>query len=222
VTRRRTTDLDALLDVAEQLATVGDPEGLTLRRLATEARVSNGSIYHLFSSKDELLARVWIRAAHRLLAEQKTRVDQAVGNASSEADADDAVVVAALWPIEYAIEHPTTARLFFGQRRDQLFSPMNLPSEITDELAAIQKMFTGVLLTLSRARWKRADRAAVEAIAVCVVDLPGGLMQRRLATGEGVGPQLLTQVEVACRALLTLEPPSAHQKSRTTQEKKET
>ena len=58
--------LDRLLDVAEQFPP-GDPDGLTLRRLAAEAGVSNGSIYHAFSSKEELLAKVWVRAAWRLL-----------------------------------------------------------------------------------------------------------------------------------------------------------
>ena len=219
--RRRTTDLDALLDVAEQLATAGDPEGLTLRRLATEAGVSNGSIYHAFSSKEELLARVWIRAAHGLLTEQAARVEKAIANVSSSAQANDAVVSAAVWPVEFAIEHPATARLFFGQRRDQLFSTDGLPGDVTDELAAVQKAFTGVLTSLARARWGRTDRAAVDAVAVCVVDLPGGLMQRKLATGERLDPRLVTQVETACRALLTLEPaPAPPRRPRTTHQKK--
>jgi AcrR family transcriptional regulator len=220
VARRRTTDLDGLLDVAEQLATAGDPEGLTLRRLAVEAGASNGSIYHAFSSKEELLARVWIRAARRLLTEQTARVESAINSASSEEEAEDAVVSAALWPVEFALEHPSTARLFFGQRRDQLFSPRGLPSEITEELDDVQRLFTGLLITLARARWGRTDRVAVEAIAVCVVDLPGGLMQRKLVAGQALGPQLPTQIEAACRALLALElPPPPTRKSRTTQEK---
>jgi AcrR family transcriptional regulator len=204
--RPRTTDLDTLLDVAEKLATAGDPEGLTLRRLATEAGVSNGSIYHAFSSKEELLARVWIRAARRLLTEQTAQVETSLSAASSVEDVDDTIVEAARWPAEFAIEHPSAARLFFGQRRDQLFSPDGLSSEITDELAAIQEAFTGVLVMLARARWNRADRHAVEAIAVCVVDLPGGLMQRKLVTGQGIGPQVGVHIEAACRALLALEP----------------
>jgi AcrR family transcriptional regulator len=214
--RRRTTDLDTLLDVAERLATNGDPEGLTLRRLATEAGASNGSIYHAFSSKEELLARVWIRAARRLLTEQSARVERAVSSAASIDAADDAIVGAARWPVEFALEHPATARLFFGQRRDQLFSVDGLPSGITDELDAIQRAFTEVLVLLARARWNRADPIAVEWIAVCVVDLPGGLMQRKLVTGQSLGPQLTTQIEAACRSILALELPQAPARTRRT------
>ena len=64
-----------------------------------------------------------------------------MADASSVADADDAVVAAARWPVQFAIEHPTTARLFFGQRRDQLFSSHGLPSDVADELAAVQRAF---------------------------------------------------------------------------------
>ncbi len=62
--RPRTHDVDDLLDVAEQIVTDAGPSGLTLRGLASAAGVSNGSIYHAFSSKDELLARVWLRTGN--------------------------------------------------------------------------------------------------------------------------------------------------------------
>lgn len=218
--RPRTNDLDALLDVAEQLATAAGPGGLTLRGLADAAGVSNGSIYHAFSSKEELLARVWARAARRLLVEQGERVSVATDGPTSVARADDAVVAAALWPVEFATAHPAAARLFFGQRRDQLFSDDGLSAEVTDELEAVQAAFTQVLVVLARARWNRADRAAVETIAACVVDIPGGLMQRRLASGAPLDAQVAAQVEAACRAILALEPPPAPvRKSRSAQQK---
>ena len=205
--RPRTNDVDSLLDVAEQLATAGDPAGLTLRRLATEAGASNGSIYHAFSSKEELLARVWIRAAQRLLTVQRARVAEAIGIDPTPDQAADAVVAAAVWPVEFAVEHPAAARLFFMQRRDQLFSG-SLPAGVAEELDAIQGAFTEVLIMLARARWGRADRVAVETIASCVVDLPGGLMQRRLLNGEPLDDQIAAQIEAACRAILALEPPA--------------
>ena len=208
--RPRTHDLDTLLDVAEQIATSAGPSGLTLRRLAAEAGVSNGSIYHAFSSKEELLARVWARAAQRMLTAQGARVAAAkAGAPTAEAGAVDAVVAAALSPVDFAIEHPAAARLFFMQRRDQLFSE-NLPPSVVAELEAIQSTFTQLLIELARARWQRADRVAVDAIAACVVDLPGGLMQRRLLTGATLDDQTRAQIESACRSILALElpPPS--------------
>jgi AcrR family transcriptional regulator len=217
--RPRTNDLGTLLDVAEQIATSTGPSGLTLRRLAAEAGASNGSIYHSFSSKEELLARVWARAARRMLTALEARVSTVLtggmtGAPTEEASAIEAVVAAALAPVDFAIEHPCAARLFFMQRRDQLFSD-NLPQSASDELDAIQSTFTGVLIGLAQARWNRRDRLAVDAIAACVVDLPGGLMQRKLRAGATLDDQTRTQIEAACRAILALELPPPPPKTAT-------
>jgi AcrR family transcriptional regulator len=207
--RPRTHDLDSLLDVAEQVAGAEGPAGLTLRRLAAEAGVSNGSIYHAFSSKEELLARVWARAAGLLLGLQKARVEAALTNRrTNEASAIEAIVAVAVAPVDFAIDHPAGARLFFMQRRDQLVA-QNLSVSVADELAAIQADFTRLLIRLAQARWTRHDRIAVEAIATCVVDLPGGLMRRKLLTGIQVDSQTRAQIDAACRAILDLELPAA-------------
>jgi AcrR family transcriptional regulator len=207
--RPRTHDLGTLLDVAEHIATSTGPSGLTLRRLATEAGVSNGSIYHSFSSKEELLARVWARAAQRLLALLEARVTAAL---MEDPGATEAVVAAALSPVDFALDHPAAARLFFMQRRDQLLSE-DLPASAAAELEAIQSSFTKLLIRLAQARWNRRDRAAVDAIAACVVDLPGGLMRRKLLDGVALDDQTRAQIEAACRAILELEPPRPQQKA---------
>jgi AcrR family transcriptional regulator len=208
--RPRTRDLGTLLDVAEHIVTSTGPSALTLRQLAAKAGVSNGSIYHAFSSKEELLARVWARAAHRMLTALEARVTAAVTEAPTvEASAVEAVVAAALSPVEFAIEHPAAARLFFMQRRDQLLSE-TLPPSVSDELEAIQSEFTNLLIKLARARWNRRDGVAVDAIATCVVDLPGGLIRRKLLAGEALGDQTRAQIAVACRAILALELPPAY------------
>ena len=218
MTRPRSNDLGDLLDVAEQIVTAAGPTGLTLRRLASGAGVSNGSIYHAFSSKEELLARVWMRAAQRLTAMQAACVEAALaGGATDGTTAIEAVVAAALAPVDFAHAHPDAARLFFMQRRDQLFSE-NLPDDISADLEAGQQRFTGFLITLAQARWSRKDRLAVDAMASCVVDLPGGLMQRRLLSGASLDGQVRAQIEAACRAILALElpPPSRRTPSPTT------
>jgi hypothetical protein len=110
-------------------------------------------------------------------------------------------------PVDFAIDHPPAARLFFMQRRDQLVA-QDLPASVADELEAIQADFTRLLIRLAQARWARRDRIAVEAIATCVVDLPGGLMHRKLLTGIPVDSQTKAQIDAACRAILNLELPA--------------
>lgn len=203
--RPRLHSLDDLLDVAERLVTTGDPAGLTLRALATSAGASNGTIYHAFRSKEELLARLWLRAADRLGAIMAESL-RATGDGQDAAR--DAVVAVALAPVVLARRHPASAQLFFAQRSDQLFSADVAP-EIVDALAAQQTRFLGLLVDLARGVWDRKDRLAVEAVAACVVDVPGGLLRRSLLEGRGVDAATETRIEAAVRAVLAvpLDPP---------------
>jgi len=203
--RPRLHSVDDLLDVAEQLVTSGDPAGLTLRSLASSAGASNGTIYHAFSSREELLARLWLRSTARLGA----IMEEAVRSAGDGEEAElRAVVVVALSPIVLARRYPTSAQLFFGQRSDQLFSA-DLAPELLTALAAEQARFTGLLIMLAEGVWGRRDRIAVEAIAVCVVDIPGGLLRRPLLEGRGVDAVTERRIEAAVRAVLAipLDPP---------------
>lgn len=195
--RPRLHSLDDLLDVAERLVTSGDPTGLTLRGLAGAAGASNGTIYHAFRSKDELLARLWLRATTRLGA----IMEDAVRSADDEA-ARDAVVQVALSPVVLARTHPASAQLFFAQRSDQLFSS-DLAPEVLDQLAAVRKRFAGLLVTLADGVWGRTDRLAVEAITACVVDVPGGLLRRRLLEGRPADDATERRIEAAVRAILS-------------------
>lgn len=210
MSRQRLHTLDDLLDVAEQIVTSSDPSGLTLRSLAAAAGASNGTIYHAFGSKDVLLARLWIRSSSRL----SDLMAEAMGESAGSADAAevDAVVAVALAPVEFVRRFPASARLFFAQRRDQLFSD-DLPPEIEAEVAAVQQKFVALLITLARGVWDRGDRVAVEAIAVCVVDLPGGILRRRLLEDREVDAATAARLQAAVRAILAvpLEPRPARE-----------
>lgn len=196
--RPRLHELDDLLDVAERLVTGGDTAGLTLRGLAASAGVSNGTIYHAFSSKEDLLARLWLRAS--------TRLAQIIETALAETAHDDSaacVVAVALAPVRLARSHARSALLFFGQRSDQLFSA-DIPAELVTALAASQHRFVDLLQQLAGGVWQRRDRTAVDAITACVVDLPSGLIRRRLLAGLPLEPAIEQRIAAAVRAVLAL------------------
>lgn len=202
--RQRLHTLDDLLDVAEEIVTSGAPAGLTLRGLATATGASNGTIYHAFSSKDQLLAQLWLRAWGRL----NDHVNEAVeARAAADQAGEEAVVAAALAPVAFVQRFPNSARLFFAQRRDQLFSE-DLPPNLDAELQAVQKRFVELMITLAKGVWDRADRAAVEAIAVCLVDLPTGILRRRLLEGQEADDITRARLEAAVRAVLAVPLPA--------------
>lgn len=206
--RPRLHSLDDLLDVAEQLVTGGDPVGLTLRSLATSSGASNGTIYHAFRSKEELLARLWLRATARLGAIMEEALQSVGQTAHQSAAAQEAVVAVAVAPVVFTRRYPTSAQLFFAQRSDQLFST-DLAPDIVASLQVEQKRFTGMLIALAAAVWDRKDRFAVEAIAACLVDIPGGILRRALIEGRAVDDATERRIEAAVRAILAvpLDPP---------------
>jgi AcrR family transcriptional regulator len=208
--RSRLHSVDDLLDVAEQLVTTGGGAGLTLRGLASAAGASNGTIYHAFGSKEQLLARLWLRASSRL-GELMTAALASASTTTGPAG-HDAVVAVALAPAELARRYPASARLFFAQRRDQLFSA-ELPPDVEAELAAVQKRFVDLLVTLAKAVWGRRDRAAVDAITLCVVDIPSGILRRRILEDRGVDADTSDRLAAAVRAALALPlpPTRSHQ-----------
>lgn len=202
--RRRLHSVDDLLDVAEQLVTGGDPAGLTLRALAASAGASNGTIYHAFGSREELLARLWLRATERL----GVLLAEAVAAARDARSGADAVVAAALAPVAFTRAHPASAQLFFAQRSDQLFTA-DLPAALTDALAAERRRFAALLATLAQGVWQRRDRHAVAAVAACVVDVPGGILRRALIEHRTADAASERRIEAAVRAILALplDPP---------------
>lgn len=208
--RPRLHDIDELLDVAERLMADSGPASLTSRALATAAGVPNGTIYHAFGSRAELLARVWLRAAQRFLCLQDERVDAALAG-QDEPDlsaAVAAVVAAATTPLAFAERHPHAARLLFAQRRDHLLTP-ELPAALADELAGTDKHLVSLLIRLAYAVWRRRDAVAVEAVTACVVDLPTGLLRRQVAGPGPLDPQTHERLQAAVQAVLTLPLPPA-------------
>ena len=196
--RPRLHSLDDLLDVAEQIVVSGDPGGLTLRGLATTAGVSNGTIYHAFGSKEELLARLWLRASARLA---DLTVDAV--SATAAQDAASKVVAVATAPLRLAQRHPGSARLFFGQRSDQLFTA-EIPGELVSALAEQQQCFVSLLTGLADTVWQRRDRVAVDAITACIVDVPSGLVRRRLLSDQPLDATAEQRIDAAVRAVLAL------------------
>lgn len=205
--RPRLHTLEELLDAAEQLVTSGDPAGLTLRALATASGASNGTIYHAFRSKEDLLAQLWLRASARLGAIMVDAIET-----HSEAAPIDTVVAVALAPLTFTRQHPASAQLFFAQRSDQLFSG-DIAPELVDELLAERKRFVGMLISLARAVWDRKDRPAVEAITACVVDVPGGMLRRTFIDGGRIDTAVGDRIEAAVRAILAVPLPSTSRRN---------
>ncbi len=203
--RPRIHDPDAVLDAAEHLAARSGPAAVTIRAVATATGISNGAIYHSFGSRAELLARTWLRAAHRFLDLQTAQVDAVLPAAPQPGSAAcvRAVAAAAATPALFAREHPDSSALLLTISREQLLGD-ELPEAIADELAGTDRALVGLMIRLAQAMWDRRDGRAVAVITTCLVDLPTAILLRRHQIDA---PHARRQLDAAVRAVLDVGPP---------------
>jgi len=214
--RPRTHDPDTVLDAAESLAVRSGPAAVTIRAVAAATGVSNGAIYHTFGSRAELLGRSWLRAARRYLTMQTDLVAEHLGatgglapSASNGREAAHspqvvaAIIAAAETPVEFAQRFPNSSKLLLTVSRDELLGD-ELPDQVAAELAGTDDALVGLIIGLSRALWGRGDRAAVDVITTCIVDLPTAILLRRDRIAEPIAREHL---RAAVRAVLDVGPP---------------
>ncbi|MEV6773625.1 helix-turn-helix domain-containing protein [Nocardia sp. NPDC051030] len=192
--RPRTHDPDTVLDAAEALAVRSGPAAVTIRAVAAATSVSNGAIYHTFGSRSELLARTWIRAAHRFMALQAELVD---GHTGAEA-----VIAAAEACAEFAARYPLSTKLFFTVRRADLLGE-DLSESVRTELDAPQRILIDLMKRLALELWDRKDARAVDAITTCIVDLPTAILLERDRLAD---PTAREHLRAAVRAVLHVGP----------------
>jgi AcrR family transcriptional regulator len=184
----------------ERLAVRSGPAGVTIRAISDAIGVSNGAVYHTFGSRAGLVGRAWLRAGHRFLSAQGELID-----AAPDGDGVAAVVAAAEAPAVFAEQHPDSSRLLLTVRRDELLGP-ETPTEIAEELRDLDRLLVECMVRLARAVWGRKDAAAVDAITMCIVDLPTAILLNRNRIND---PDARERLRAAVRAVLAVgEPPS--------------
>ncbi|MEZ0053672.1 AcrR family transcriptional regulator [Mycobacterium sp. MAA66] len=205
--RPRVYELDSVLDAAESLAGQAGAAGVTTRAVAAAAGVSNGAIYHNFGSRAELVARTWLRAAGRFLDVQTELVDEVL--ATPGVDPVEAVVAAADAPAEFAHRHPQSSRLLWRIPRDQLLAP-DLSESLSAELGALESDLIALMIRLSMLLWDRRDGVAVDAVTLCIVDLPTSII---LSRNRITNTWARDRLKAAVRAVLAEEPTKRSKKS---------
>lgn len=204
--RPRLYDEDQILDAVERLAVECGSAAVTIRAISDAIGVSNGAVYHTFGSRAGLAGRAWLRAGHRFLTLQTQLIDAALEAANAVA----AVVAAADAPAVFAQQYPHSSRLLLTVRRDELLGP-DTPTDIADQLHALDRLLLASMVLLARALWDRKDAAAVDVITTCIVDLPTAILMQRNRIHE---PHARERLSAAVRAILAVGPPPARRRGR--------
>src|ERR687897_2072654 len=92
---------NTMLDAARGLLLEQGAGSATVEAIAGESGAPTGSIYHRFGSRDELLARLWLRAVYRSQASFLAALEQE--------DPQDATLAAAMSIIDFCETEPADA-----------------------------------------------------------------------------------------------------------------
>jgi AcrR family transcriptional regulator len=184
---------DAMLDAARDLLLEDGSRSATIERIADASGAPTGSIYHRFGSRDELIARLWMRAVYRSQASFLTALE--------EPDAKQAALAAALSIIEFCEEHPADARLLVSFRRDDLIRSAP-QGPLVDELAELNRPIERAVVDLARQLYGTRSRSALDRTLMVVFDLPYGAARRYLIAGTRLPTRLRGDVTAAVNAVL--------------------
>lgn len=194
-------DPDAVLDAVENLVARSGPTAVTIRAISAAVGVSNGAVYHTFTSRGGLMGRAWLRAGQRFLAVQTSLVGEALASGGPDGPTE-AVVAAADAAVMFNEQYPGSSTLVLRVRREEVLAD-DVPGDVADDLRLLDKHLVALMVRLARAVWDRKDAAAVDAITSCVVDLPTALLLRRGRLGS---PTARAQLHAAVRAVLAVGP----------------
>ncbi|OBI38713.1 TetR/AcrR family transcriptional regulator [Mycobacterium colombiense] len=198
--RPRVHDRDVVLDAVEDLVARSGPTAVTIRAISAAVGMSNGAVYHTFTSRGGLMGQAWLRAGQRFLAVQTALADEAMTGGGGPLEA---VVAAADAAVVFAQQYPGSSALVLRVRREEVLAD-DVPDDVAEELRRLDKLLVALMVRLAIAVWDRKDAAAVDAITSCVVDLPTALLLRRDRLGSVTAR---TQLHAAVRAVLTVGPP---------------
>ena len=191
--------VDAILDVSRDLVLRDGARAVTVDRIVAASGAPKGSIYHRFSTVNDLLAAMWLRGVRR----SQARFLEPLG---AGGDPVQAAVAAGLAIHDFAKEEPADARLLAALRREDLVGTVADATVISDLQHVNDELHTA-LTTLARRLYGRVTRDAVERTTCAVVDLPQGAIRRHMVRGASVPNNVRPQLAAAIRAALT-DPPT--------------
>lgn len=185
--------VDGVLDAARDLAVELGPRAVGIRAIAQRSGAPTGSLYHWFGSRDELLARAWLRSAERFQAGYLA--------ALGLPDAVAAAGTAAGWCARFAIDHPADAMLLLTHSRATLLDG-EPPEPVADRLATVNDRLAEAVAALAARLYRSSGPVATERVRQAVMDLPYGALRRHMSAGT-LNETVPSALDASARALVT-------------------
>jgi len=186
-------DEASILDAALSELVERGPRGVSVAGIARTLGAPSGSLYHRFSSRDHLLAAVWLRTAERFQEGFVARLDEAEGGLAG-------VEAAVRFVVAWARRHPAEVGLLTRFRREDLVAGA-WPPEVAERAAHLSRQLDDAAKRLAERLWP--DREPdMPALWLAAVSIPEAAVRRYLRAGQIIPAGLEEAVARASRAVL--------------------
>lgn len=197
---RQTFSTDAILDAARDVVVRDGARALTIDAVTRATAAPVGSIYHRFRSVDELLARLWLRAARRS-QDAGLQAAAALGERAWD-DPVEAAVTVALALYDFCVRERTDAILLASFRPADLLR-LQLPAELATDLTTINESIEPLIDRAARACFGRANARTRDLVHLVLADMPYGFARRHVEAGLTPPPSRRAALGLAVRAVLS-------------------
>ena len=174
-------DETRILDAAASLVAARGPGAATITAIGAAIGAPNGSIYHRFRTRDELLGRLWLRKA--------AFFQDRFAAALRHPDARQAGLDAALSLPRAAREDFDGARIMLLHRR-QDFLGGGWPAEMAAEAERLGDQAREGLADIARRLFGRNTAATRRTATFAVLDIPFAAVRRPVGAGVPPPPEM--------------------------------
>lgn len=178
---------ESILNAAGTLIAGSGPGSATITAIGAAIGATNGSIYHRFRSRDELLGRLWLRKA--------AFFQDNFAEALKQADARQAALDAALSLPRSVRADFQGARILLLYRREDFLSD-GWPSEMQTEAARLGRHIVDALADITRRLFGDNSEASRQTTTFAVLDVPFAAVRRHVGANE-IPPQHVDSLIVA-------------------------
>ncbi|MGI9169584.1 MAG: TetR/AcrR family transcriptional regulator [Caulobacteraceae bacterium] len=184
-----------ILDAAATIIAERGPHAATMTAVGTAIGASNGSIYHRFGSRDELLGRVWLRTA--------VAFQGRFASALAGGDARQAALAAALTTPQWVRGEPGGARILLAHRREDFLSG-GWPPELRAEAERLGQRLEASLMEITRRLTGGDEPQSLIATTLALVDIPYAAVRRFVIRRDTPPQEIDDLIIAACAAVLDM------------------
>jgi AcrR family transcriptional regulator len=177
--RRKHFTHNEFIDAAVMLIAENGPGALTISALSERIGAPVGSVYHRFSSRDVLLAELWLKI-----------VESFQGEFLKILETDG--LEAALYGLQWVRAHPQEGRVLLLYRCQDLTSG-EWPEDLKRRALRLSSELDGGIRLFTKKQFGRITRKDIDRVAYALYDAPVGAVRRYLQNNE-VPPESIAEL----------------------------